>query len=234
MAGGSMIAFIVAILIAASLFVSKWHRTRTAKGERGVQPFHIIILGLILLILGAAGVIGGLVWWRYSQHVTAPSQGVVTTSTAEKPPSEPSKPQINYMWAFVLADALRSVGMPNEEFPYVISSDTENDIIKRQISTILRSGIPSANPISSPPDDLDAPKLPLSDKSGIIIHGDSQFAGALFRAFSQCFVVYRTQTFVDDLKTYYAKFGKKDVTWIEIGPGFPGKQGAGACFEPTQ
>jgi hypothetical protein len=68
--------------------------------------------------------------------------------------------------------------------------------------------------------DLDAPKIPFSDRPGIIIHGDTAAKSDLMLFFDRCFAARQTSQMVPGLAEYY-KVPK--LIWIEIGPGNPWK-----------
>ena len=179
------------------------------------------------LALGVCVGSSSSLWLAYGLPGNAPLHSMLQSATPADAGKSEARPQLNYGMAFAMAGDMKG-SVTGEEHPFFISSPDENKYLQSVLWTVIRQGIPSANWVSVPKDDLDSPKTTFTNKSGIVIHGSNIFAASLIRALSQCFEIYKTASGLDSINEYFSKFGKRDLVWIEIGPGSPWKSD-GAC-----
>jgi hypothetical protein len=112
----------------------------------------------------------------------------------------------------------------------LVTSPTENSNTARDIRNLFNAGLyrlfskPEHKGVSSkrlmlqPPNyaaDVDAPKLPTSGATGIVVHGKGEIEDLVRQVLAHCYVVRGASKSVDILDKYY---GRK-VIWIELGSG---------------
>jgi hypothetical protein len=78
---------IVGTLWLAGSFVYRWHTSRIRAGKHGLEPIHIIVLGLLVAILGLLITAGGVGWQRLQQTVSVASPVPAIWTAAPAPPS---------------------------------------------------------------------------------------------------------------------------------------------------
>jgi len=79
-----MIGAALAAVILGGVWLFRWHHGRRNKGNRGVEPWHLIVVGLGGVVIFALLAIGGVIWqWQSAPHV---AQG-----SAQPPPQSQTK-----------------------------------------------------------------------------------------------------------------------------------------------
>jgi hypothetical protein len=119
----------------------------------------------------------------------------------------------------------------------LITADSENRELASNLSNIFQVGMrevsdklkPGQPWLLQPPDysvDIDAPRLPSSGYSGVVIHGSGDGQSELRAFLDRCFITRQTPKTTDGLASYYKL---DNVLWIEIGPGSPWKPDPTIC-----
>jgi hypothetical protein len=118
--------------------------------------------------------------------------------------------------------------LANNNTSILITNDSEdNAVFARDITNIFNAGLYqwmfshsgaqlSKGPlILMPPDqktDVDAPKLSISNHSGIIVYGEGNMKDKIRSFLGNCFVVRKSRNSIAELATYY----RRKVIWIEL------------------
>jgi hypothetical protein len=106
----------------------------------------------------------------------------------------------------------------------LLTSGRDNDQLRDNLYSILATGVRMYNtgPLGKmlrPPNydvDIDAPRLPESEYSGIIVHSPTEYQ-AIQNVFS-CFIIRKASKNVEGLTNFYKV---PSILWIEIGKGSP-------------
>jgi hypothetical protein len=139
---------------------------------------------------------------------------------------------LNMFWA--LCSALQSAARNDQVF--FITAPDENASFKKYLYGLFEAAgsilTVQSDPITAgkgllireidSTKDLDAPKLILAQVPGIIVHGIGPTEDGLITNFGNYFITRKASKPDEKLSTYY----KKKIVWIEIGPGWPWKEGA--------
>jgi hypothetical protein len=119
----------------------------------------------------------------------------------------------------------------------LITATPENRELAFNLSNIFQVGMrevsdklrPGQQWLLQSPDygvDIDAPRLPSSGYSGMVIHGSGDGQSELKAFLERCFVTRQTPKTTEGLANYYKL---DNVFWIEIGSGSPWKPDATVC-----
>jgi hypothetical protein len=215
---------IPAALAAASLpfflanQVAAWRKRRQDQTVIPVtqpgRPFPtrtIITVFVLLAIVGVAS-ISSLI------HTFAPSTPVTPSTSAAG--SHP--PVLGLAAASPIIDDLQqktnALDMP-EGWHVIITGPPDTGYLQTALKLILQRAIKKIR-FEEPPNssvNLDAPRVPHPQFSGIILHGDDTLTQAMM-ALGGCFKIQTTHVMLPGLAEYYHA---KNLVWIEIGNGSP-------------
>jgi hypothetical protein len=153
-----------------------------------------------------------------------------TISTLESSNTNPSYIQkigpINLLNAFSETEEIMK-DMAANNTSILITGTGDNEEFKTDLTNIFDAGIYrwmfahrgeqlSKHLVLLPPNpdaDVDVPKLPRSNYSGIVVHGEGTIEEHIRLFLGRCFIVRKTRNIPAELAIYY----KRNVIWIEIG-----------------
>jgi len=249
LSGGSVLAAIIVVLLAIALspYVEQQRLPQTASLEgvaalvfastvfyatvailRRYQSRKRMIMSIaIVLIIGALAASGALIYVQLR-----PNQKEVALQAApESLPITAALPQRNIgLWSGMdLFGTLKTKGA--QEFTeqsgswhILLSNATpEESVVVGTLWRMLSNMSRQIQVVDHPNYDveIDAPKFPSSQYSGLVFHGENTLSEILLSALGKCFTVRKSETFDDNIKKYYEKRGANNLVWIEVGPGSP-------------
>jgi hypothetical protein len=111
----------------------------------------------------------------------------------------------------------------DQKWAIIITFPRDNEYAVQTLRGIIGAKLQTI-PLTPPnPNDLDAPKLVMTDAPGIILHGNNQLNERLLLELQQCFNIKKTGNSPTNLQDWYNGKVPADylVDWIDIGPGSP-------------
>jgi|SRR5882724_7983814 len=102
--GDNMLGALIVAALAGLLFLYVWHRSRVRDGKRGVEPWHLIVGGMLGVVVFAMVALGGVIW--QSKVVKSETATVV----ASKPPATTEKIS-DFEWGFERTPGYYFIGM---------------------------------------------------------------------------------------------------------------------------
>jgi len=154
-------------------------------------------------------------------------QSQLAAAESKRPPYMQKMGPVNALNASSNAEDI-VIDLANNETSLLITSVSENKEFRNDLTNIFNVGLykwMASHPkgqlskqslMIEPPNydiNVDAPKLPPADHSGIVVHGEGDLPDKIRTFLGHCFVVRKAQRNPEELSVFY----KRNLIWIEIG-----------------
>jgi hypothetical protein len=222
--------FILALLIFAVLESRDW------LNFKGRWHFPVSVIGLLTVY---CAVVAYAYFNQPTRLPTPPPQATQASPAVVQAQPQNNSGTIQTMWQMGPINTENMIGGTEEVMKRLAAADNQGILVTsapqnadfgnelanlfnaglyRLFSLPEYKGVNTKRLVLSLPDYsvyIDAPRLPASDASGIIVHGDGPIEDLIQHALSRCFVVRRASK----VPSAFADYLKRNVVWIEVGNG---------------